>query len=178
MLTNELNEQGISTQNPIIIAKTGWRTDELIAALKQHEFDEKYDIISILIGVNNQYQGKDLAIYKSDLIELVELATNYSKRGKAGIFAFSIPDYGVTPFAAKDEKRISEEIAEWNLAYKTAMEKMGIHFYDITPISKEAKNDKSLVAKDGLHPSEEMYKAWINKYTNSIISEVVPPQKD
>lgn len=178
LLTNELNEQGISTQTPIIIAKTGWRTDELIAALKQHEFDEKYDIVSILIGVNNQYQGKDLATYKSDLIELVELATNYSKRGKEGIFAFSIPDYGVTPFAAKDEKRISKEIAEWNLAYKTAMEKLGIYFYDITPISKEAKSDKSLVAKDGLHPSEQMYKAWINKYTNSIISEVVPPQKD
>jgi lysophospholipase L1-like esterase len=178
LLANELNEQGISTQAPVIIAKTGWRTDELIAALKQHEFDEKYDIISILIGVNNQYQGKDLATYKSDLVTLVELATNYSKRGKAGIFAFSIPDYGVTPFAAKDEKRISEEIAVWNSAYKTVMEKLGIQFYDITPISIEAKDDKSLIAKDELHPSEKMYKVWVNKYANSIISDVLEPQKD
>ncbi len=178
LLANELNNQGISIQAPVIIAKTGWRTDELIAALKQHEFDEKYDIISILIGVNNQYQGKDLATYKSDLLALIELATNYSKRGKSGVFAFSIPNYGVTPFAAKDEKRISKEIAEWNKAYKTVMEELGIQFYDITPISIEAKYDQSLIAKDGLHPSEKMYKAWVNKYANSIINNNLEPQKD
>jgi lysophospholipase L1-like esterase len=178
VLAKELSERDYPTATPVIVAKTGWRTDELIAAANALETDGPFDMVSILIGVNNQYQGKSLEQYEKDLHELVKIATAYSKRGKAGIFAVSIPDYGVTPFAGDKGAQISKELKEWNSKFEEVMGGYNIPFYNITPISQKAKNDQSLTAGDKLHPSAKMYRQWVDHIAGDVIREVLPPRAD
>tara|TARA_R110000868_G_scaffold142218_6_gene359413 strand:+ start:561 stop:1244 length:684 start_codon:yes stop_codon:yes gene_type:complete len=162
-LADSLRKRGFVVEKPKIIAKTGWRSDNLIDAIHNNDPTEKYDLVSILIGVNNQYQEKSLEVFKNDLEVLIKLAIKYSKNGREGIFALSIPDYGVTPFAsAKNPEKISEEIEAYNNASQAIFEKNGIHFFDICPISKEAKDSPELLAKDQLHPSGLMYQKWVS----------------
>ncbi|MDR6301188.1 SGNH/GDSL hydrolase family protein [Mesonia maritima] len=163
-LAEALREDGFSIQSPKIIAKTGWRTDELLSAMNKELSNEKYDLVSVLIGVNNQYQGKSIETYQEELERILEEAITHSKFGKEGVFVLSIPDYGVTPFGLKSDKQnISKEVAEFNKVCKATCRDFGIPFYNITDISLEAETDSTLVADDGLHPSGEMYKRWVTK---------------
>lgn len=161
-LADSLRKRGFVVEKPKIIAKTGWRCDDLIVAIHDNEVKEKFDLVSILIGVNNQYQGKSLEVFKINLELLIELAIKHSKYGREGVFALSIPDYGVTPFAsAKNPEKISEEIEAYNEASQAIFEKNGIQYFDICPISKEAKDSPELLAEDQLHPSGLMYQRWV-----------------
>lgn len=169
LLTKELNKKGYPVSLPKIIAKTGWRTDNLITAIQEENSSDKFDLVSVLIGVNNQFQGKSIDIYKKDLRSIFNSAIGFCSQGKEGVFVLSIPDYGSTPFGKIDTESIGREIDEWNAACKSVCEEFGIRFFDITPISKKAVNDPSLLAKDGLHPSGKMYAMWVEKIVDDVI---------
>ena len=163
-LTSALNEAGFAFSSPKIIAKTGWRTDDLLAAMNKELDSEKYDLVSVLIGVNNQYQGKPTEIYRKEFRQILNDALGFSKTGKNGVFVVSIPDYGVTPFGKESgKKNISQQIIQYNAIAKKICQEKKIPFYNITPISLKAETNQALVAKDGLHPSGEMYQRWVEE---------------
>jgi lysophospholipase L1-like esterase len=166
-LTTRLNSDSIDIQAPLIIAKTGWTTDELITAVKEKNVKDTFNIVTLLIGVNNQYRGRDAESYRAELKQLIDIAINYAGGKKEHVFVLSIPDWGITPFAeGRDRKKIAGEIDEYNNVKKEECVKAGIKYYDITEISRI--NDPSLVASDGLHPSGKMYKMWVDKIYNDI----------
>ncbi len=174
-LAKTLNEQGISLSDPKIIATTGWRTDDLqkgIAADK--ELLPNYDLVSLLIGVNNQYQGKPIAQYEKEFEELIKTAIQYAGDDPKKVFVVSIPDYGKTPFGAAKEKKIAKELDEYNRIAKHISLSYGIPFFNITPISRQAKDRPELVAKDKLHPSSIMYTEWVNLFANDVAKIIKP----
>ncbi len=120
-----------------------------------------YDIVTLLIGVNNQYQGRSLNEYKMEFTDLLKRAITYAGNKKEHVFVLSIPDYSVTPYArGADTAKIAREIDSFNVANKAITLNEGIAYVDVTPISRDAKNNPSLIAMDGLHPSGEQYKKW------------------
>lgn len=161
-LAAQLNERGLKVAPPKIIAKTGWTTANLIEGINTEiNVQRDFDLVSICIGVNNQYQGKSINEYETELREIFRKAINHSKNLEKGVFAVSIPDYGVTPFGQAREETIRAEINEFNKVFRNVAEDFNVAFYNITPISREAKNNSSLIAGDGLHPSGLMYKEWV-----------------
>jgi acyl-CoA thioesterase-1 len=168
LLKATLQSTGFFIENPTIIAKTGWRSDELIEALKAHGNDEKYDLVSLLIGVNNQYQGKSIEKFSKDLKELLRRSIQLSNSGNDGVFVLSIPDYGATPFAKENGPKIGAEIDEWNVVIKKMCNQYKIHYYDVTDISRLVRDRPGLLAADNLHPSREMYEMWVSQIQNPI----------
>ncbi len=166
-LVKRLKADSIDISAPVIIAKTGWTTDELSAAIKEKNVKDTFDIVTLLIGVNNQYRGRSAEEYRGELKKLIETALNYAGGKKEHVFIISIPDWGVTPFAeGREKKQIAEEIDEYNKVKKDEADSYGIRFYDIIEISRI--NDPALIAADGLHPSAKMYKMWVDKIYNDI----------
>lgn len=171
-LVKQLRTKEIEINDPKIIAKTGWTTDNLLNAMDANLGDEKYDLVSVLIGVNNQFQNKSISDYENDLNTIFSEAIDRSKTGKVGVFVVSIPDYGATPFGASNAEEIGREIAEFNAVLERVSGEYNLEFYNITPISKMAKSDRSLVANDGLHPSGKMYKLWVDLFLNEVLEKV------
>lgn len=156
-----LQKPTMQISNPHIIATTGWTTTDLIASLNTGPPNQNYDIVTLLIGVNNQYQGKPLSTYKKEFALLLERAISYAANIQENVFVLSIPDYSVMPFAnTMDRKRITREIDIFNEANKLIALDAGVQYVDITPISREAESDLTLVAKDKLHPSGSQYEKW------------------
>lgn len=156
-----------------IIATTGWTTTDLINSLNVNPPQHNYSFVSLLIGVNNQYQHRSLDEYKFEFAELVSRAISYAGNIKSHVFVLSIPDYSVTPFAdASNTARISKEIDDFNETNKAISLSDGVHYLDITQISREAKNDPSLIAGDGLHPSSSQYKMWSWLLSKMLINEI------
>ncbi len=165
-LQDLLNESEYNIEKPEIIAKTGWRTDELIEAIKKQTKDDKqYDIVSLLIGVNNQYQNKALSQYKKELKKLLEIAISKCKNKNKGVFVVSIPDYGVTPFAQeKNKTNAIADLKNYNAFAKKQCQKHDVAFYDITDLSARLSQADDMLISDRLHPSAEQYKAWVNLF--------------
>ncbi|MFD1553825.1 hypothetical protein DNU06_09445 [Putridiphycobacter roseus] len=161
-LAEQLNQTGWTISAPTIIAKTGWRTDELLKATNEIE-GKKYDIVSLLIGVNNEYQQEDPSQFESKFKACLNRAISHSEKGKAGVFVVSIPDYGYTPFGKSNLENISKRLAAYNATCKSICLSEGILFIDITPISQNGLVQPDLVAKDGLHPSAKQYGLWVEK---------------
>lgn len=158
--TQLLRQQNIEIAAPEIIAKTGWTTDELTEAIRNYTFLPSYDVVTLLIGVNNQYRGRSADEYQTELKKLLEQAIRFAG-GKRNVIVLSIPDYTVTPFAkTMNVEKIEAEINHYNNINKTIAEQYGTHYINITESSREAKNNVSLVAEDGLHPSAEEYQKW------------------
>ena len=154
-----------------VIAKTGWTTDELIDTLNNLQLD-KFDVVSLLIGVNNQFRGYQIDKYVMEFESLLNRAIDYSK-DKKNVFVLSIPDYGVTPFGkVKGQERIYREINSYNNINRIMAEKYNVMYFDITEISRKAENDSSLLAEDKLHPSKKMYKMWIEKLKNELLDSL------
>ena len=144
-----------------IIAKTGWTTDELWQGIQASERTPPYDLVSLLIGVNNQYRGRDADEYRRQFVFLLNKSIEYAGGNAKRVFVLSIPDWGVTPFASgRDAAQIAKDIDLFNSINCEETEKVGACYVDITPISREAINDPSLIAGDGLHPSGKMYAMW------------------
>lgn len=144
-----------------IIARTGWTTAELWQGIEMRAIQPPYDMVSLLIGVNNQYRGYDINEYREQFRFLLEKAIEYAGDKPANVFVLSIPDWGVTPFAAgRDAAKIAQEIDSFNAVNREEAEKLGVAYVDVTPVSREAANDPSLIAGDGLHPSGRMYAEW------------------
>ena len=144
-----------------IIAKTGWTTDELWQGIQANPPEGTYDMISLLIGVNNQYRGRDIEEYREQFVFLLNKSIEYAGGDAGRVIVLSIPDWGVTPFAqGRDAGQIAKEIDIFNTINREETEKAGAYYIDITPISREAVNDLSLITSDGLHPSGKMYAMW------------------
>ncbi|MBN8575598.1 MAG: SGNH/GDSL hydrolase family protein [Cytophagales bacterium] len=146
---------------PEIIATTGWRTDQLQAAIADAKLKPDYDLVSLLIGVNNQYQGKPVAVYEKQFEELVQTAIQLAKGKHQHVVVVSIPDYGYTPFGKEKQEKISKELDVYNEIGKRIALRYGARWFDITPVSRNGLTDSSLVASDGLHPSGKMYAQWV-----------------
>ncbi len=160
-----------------IIARTGWTTDELeagiISAQAAQPLLPSYDFVSLLIGVNNQYRGRTVANYKTEFEELLRKAINYAGGRADHVVVLSIPDWGVTPFAnGRDRDQIAREINQYNAANKEVAESYHIYYIDITPWTREAATDFSLLAPDGLHPSGKEYKRWAERITDFFKSKL------
>ena len=163
-LVAQLNSGGVKTLKPRIIAYTGWTTGNLISAINQEKINEKYDFVTLLIGVNNQYMKHSPEIYRKEFAGLLNTAVNYSAGGKATVFVISIPDWGVTDFGKlKNPKEVAIEIDKFNAINKEATYNAGVHYIDITPGSRLAANDTTLISIDGLHPSGKMYAEWVKQ---------------
>ena len=162
-LIAELKTDTSVVEIPKIIAKTGWTTDELIAAIKSATFQPKYDFVTLLIGVNNQYKNFDTVVYRKEFKELLQTAIKYAGDKPESVFVLSIPDWGVTQFAknsGRDVAKISAEIDFYNAINKEETAKTKAIYLDITPISREATSNLNLIANDDLHPSALMYSRW------------------
>ncbi len=156
-----LRQQGIDMAAPEIVARTGWTTDELQAAIDNYTFSEGYDFVSLLIGVNNQYRGYSLEVYQKEFENLLQQAIRFARGKKNHVCVLSIPDYSITTFAQdKDPAKIQKEIETFNTANKAITAAHSIHYINITESSRQAKNNVNLLASDGLHPSAEEYKKW------------------
>lgn len=170
-LVSELKAQKITVANPKIIAKTGWTTDELEAAIKAENIVQGYDIVTLLIGVNNQYRGYPTTTYRKEFKSLLQTAINFAGKNKKHVFVVSIPDWGVTPFgkgSGRDPKAIATEIDTFNAINKEETLAAGVSYTDITVDSRNAATDISLIANDGLHPSGKMYNEWAIKVGQAI----------
>lgn len=168
-----LRNAGFDFTAPEIIAKTGWTTDELQAAINKHKFLPSYDFVSLLIGVNNQYRGRTVEDYQPEFESLLKQAVSFAGGNANHVMVVSIPDWGATPFAqGRDRNQIAKEIDAYNSANKKIAEKYKVHYVDITPGTREAASDPSLVAGDGLHPSAKDYKRWAEKIAEKIKSGI------
>ncbi len=168
-LTAALNAQGNSVRPPVIIARTGWRADQLIEAIENAgNLGTQYDMVSLLIGVNNQFQGRSVTSFTPDFEKLLQMAIGLTGGNPDRVFVLSIPDYGVTPFGIGWGDDISAEIDEYNAASKEICDQYGIAYFDITPISREAATDPELIASDRLHPSGKMYQRWVDLIQDDI----------
>jgi len=159
-LAGLLRTNDISTE-VTLIARTGWTTDELWQGIQAREINPPYDLVSLLIGVNNQYRGLEIDEYREEFIFLLNKAIEYAGGDAKRVIVLSIPDWGVTPFAkSRDSKEIATEINLFNSVNREESEKAGVYYVNITPSSREAVTDSALIAADGLHPSGKMYAEW------------------
>ncbi|WP_245901609.1 SGNH/GDSL hydrolase family protein [Chitinophaga ginsengisoli] len=159
-----LGAKGIHVAAPRIIAKTGWTTDELEAAVNEAAITDTFSIVTLLIGVNNQYRGRSVAEYKTEFTRLLKQAIRFAGDHSDRVVVLSIPDWGVVPFAeGRDRQQIGEEIDAFNAANKSIAKKFRVHYLDITADSREAATDPSLVASDGLHYSGKEMAIWAGK---------------
>jgi|TARA_R110001599_G_scaffold8254_2_gene39958 lysophospholipase L1-like esterase len=162
-LTEKLNEAGIHVDDPLIIAKTGWTTDELQKAIVEKNPKTDYDLVSLLIGVNNQYRGYPIDQYKKEFKELLLQAVAFADGDTTKVFVVSIPNYGVTPFGIeKGEEKIRQELLLYDSIADSISSAYNIPFINITPISEKAKKDSSYIASDQLHPSGKQYSEWVD----------------
>lgn len=169
LLADGLRERGLPFVSPTIIAQTGWRTDDLMDSLMKHPASKKtFDLVSVLIGVNNQYQRKSLRKFEAEFNALLDTAMVRSRFGANGVVVLSIPDYGVTPFAGKNGEQISKELKDWNMVIERVSKNRNVKYVNITPISLKAKDDPSYLASDKLHPSGKMYQEWVDLMEESV----------
>jgi lysophospholipase L1-like esterase len=163
LLADRLREHGLPTAAPQVVARTGWTTDELAAAIDQARPVGPFDLVTLLIGVNNQYRGRSLQEYRRQFRNLLNLASIFAGGRKQRVIVLSIPDWGVTPYAAGfDRAKVAQEIDAFNRANREESASAGVIYIDITPISRQVREDAALIAPDGLHPSGKMYAAWVD----------------
>ncbi|MFZ1807405.1 MAG: SGNH/GDSL hydrolase family protein [Cyclobacteriaceae bacterium] len=167
-LAKALTEKGMPVEPPKIIAVTGWRTDNLKNGIDIAQIKEKYDLVSLLIGVNNQYQGKSAEDYATEYENLLKTAIQFAGGDKLNVFVVSIPDYGFTPFGAPNQEKITKELDEFNAINKRITETYGITYVNITDISRKGLEDPELVAEDTLHPSGKQYTLWVQRIMETL----------
>lgn len=170
-LVSELSSQGYNVAELRIIAQTGWRTDNLQSAISQLLPLNGYNLVSLLIGVNNQFQGGSIQTYTQQFDDLLQQAIWLAGNNPRHVFVLSIPDYAYTPFGGGNPA-ISAAIDEFNSVNRLITETYNVRYIDITPISRKGLEDPSLVAIDGLHPSGKMYGLWVQEIARYIEKEV------
>ena len=160
-LLNRLNSEISINLN--VIATTGWTTTDLLNALDNEDLDTDHDLVTLLIGVNNQYQNQPFNIYETEFEALVQRATTYAGGDKDNIIVVSIPDYGYTPFGQSNQENISLEIEQYNAFARTYCEVNNITFVNITDITQRGLEQPNLVASDNLHPSTLAYSLFVER---------------
>jgi lysophospholipase L1-like esterase len=162
-LAGALREKGADVAEPEIIARTGWTTDELSTAIDAADPRGPYRIVTLLIGVNNQYRGRGVAEFRNEFRRLLDRAVGFAGGKPLRVVVVSIPDWGVTPFGKQqgDSAKIAGEIDAFNAVCRDEAGRAGCRFVDVTPCSRTAAGKATRVAPDGLHPSAEMYRQWV-----------------
>lgn len=160
-LAGMLRKEGVDMADPDIIARTGWTTAELQEAIKASGNKKTYDLVSLLIGVNNQYRGQSQDRYRTEFQALLQAAIQFANNKASRVVVLSIPDWGTSPFAqGRDQKQIASEIDAFNAIAQQECKKSGVAYVDITPLSRKAANDNSQFASDGLHYSGKQMQQW------------------
>ena len=161
-LAARLRAAGAAIESPEIIARTGWTTDELAAAIDQAAPRGPYRLVTLLIGVNNQYRGRDLENYRREFRGLLERAIGFAAGHAGRVVVLSIPDWGVTPFAARQKRSgIGDAIDRYNAVNREETAAASARYADVTPISRRTGGDAGMLIDDGLHPSPAMYREWV-----------------
>ncbi|MBT7740145.1 MAG: SGNH/GDSL hydrolase family protein [Cryomorphaceae bacterium] len=159
-------ENGIDFLTPRIIAMTGWKTYDLINGIESSNFEKKYDYVSLLIGVNNQFNSRSINEFEDDLDKLL-IKINNLKKKDGSVLIISIPDWGSSPYGENmDRNQISTEINTFNNSLKSFANINGLKYVDVTEISRRAINEPNLITSDNLHPSGLMYLEWAKKIFN------------
>ena len=158
-----LRTEGVAIGDPEIVATTGWTTDELSAAMAATSFSPPYALVTLLIGVNNQYRGRSVANYREEFSALLARAIALAGEHADRVVVVSIPDWGVTGFArtsGRDARRIAIEIDAFNATAREIARDRGIAFVDVTPLSRTAGDGDDMLVADRLHPSGAQYALW------------------
>lgn len=172
-IVERLKEDGVSMDKPKIIAKNGWTTADLIRAIQKEKENGNYDLVSVLIGVNDQHDGLPFDGFRAALSTILDSAVKFAGGDRNRVFVISIPDYGVTPYGQKkDSHKISMEIKQYNRVVKAVANMRGISFFNITPISLRSANEPDLISSDNLHPAAGQYKMWVDSFYDRIKAKV------
>lgn len=177
---DSLKQRGVNFDTLCIIATTGWRTDNLINAISNKQLDKQhYNLVSVLIGVNNQYQNLPISLYIQQFPQLLDSAIRYAGGDTNHVFIISIPDYAATPIGQQSNpKNIKAGINNYNNLNKYFANQYHIRYFDITPISRLGLLRSYLVADDGLHPSAIQYSAWVKLILNNDLRDVLDDFSD
>ncbi len=177
-LVDALLKEGYSFGEPSVIARTGWTTDELLRAIEENPPQGSFDLVTLLIGVNNQFRGYSPETYRSEFKELLNLSIQYAGNNPACVIVLSIPDWGVTPFARLvgfERGQIALQIDRFNRINREESDLAGVGYVDITAISRQAADEPSLIAGDGLHPSPTMIQAWVEQALPQVKACLINP---
>ena len=173
MLAYKLDQRNILVEDLKIIARTGWTSSNLINAVLSSKLKQKYDIVTLLIGVNDQFQGLSQDSYASNFRNLLNKAIDFAGGNTKRVIVLSIPDYGVTPFGKRyGQSIVGKEIDNFNLINREISVSMGVQYVNVTEISRRALNEPTLIAQDGLHPSQEMYSQWVGLILPVVINSL------
>jgi lysophospholipase L1-like esterase len=168
-----LRTHGLRVAAPTIVARTGWTTDELSAGIDEARVAGTYDVMTLLIGVNNQYRGRSAGEYRVQFRALLARAIAFAGGRASRVIVVSIPDWGTTPFAeGRDRARIALDIDELNDVNRDESSRAGARYADITPVSRRAANEPDLTGADRLHPSPRMYEAWVRVLLPAVLAAI------
>ena len=171
-LVDSLKKSGVQVSSIRIIAQTGWTTKKLNDAIEAAGLEDTFNMVSLLIGVNNQFQGRSIVEYQSGFEALARKAIQLAGGKKERVFIISIPDYGFTPFGTDKQYLITPQIDVFNQVNKEISDSLGLTYFDITDISREGLGEPTLLASDGLHPSAIMYKRWVDLIVGEVVKKV------
>jgi lysophospholipase L1-like esterase len=161
-LSASIKETGLNLQDPLVIARNGWTSGDVLHAVEKRSLQGPFHLASLQIGVNDHYDGVSREDYQTNLKKILDTLLPLTAGGPTHLLLLSIPDWSVTPFAqGRDRARIAGEINRFNEINHRLAETIGAHYLDITPLSRKAGEDHTLLAEDGLHPSGDMYQMWV-----------------
>ncbi len=173
-LVRDVRKKSMDMEDPLIIAVTGWTTTQLLSAIGKAKLkEEPYSLVTLLIGVNNQFQNKDIELYKREFEELLSISIQLAGNRPDRVVVISIPDYGITPFAQnRNPDKIGLELDSYNEINLQIAEKYNTWYVNITDISRSGKGNSTFLAEDQLHPSALQYKLWVEKISETVENKV------
>jgi lysophospholipase L1-like esterase len=168
-----LRARGLSVAAPTVVARTGWTTDELSAGIDDARLRGAFDLVTLLIGVNNQFRGRGADEYRVQFRALLARAIGFAGGHANHVIVVSIPDWGATPFAdGRDRARIAFDIDAFNAVNRDESARVGAQYVDVTPISRRATDEHDLIGADRLHPSPRMYDAWVRAMLPIVLAAI------
>jgi hypothetical protein len=172
-------QQGMMLQPPTIIARTGWTTTELQEAIREVPGEQTYGLVSLLIGVNNEYRGQSVAQYRVEFRELLRSAVGFAGGQPRHVLVLSIPDWGQSPAGQRQDRspaRIGTEIDQLNAVARAECQQARIAYVDITPLTRAAAGDAHQFARDGLHYAGPHMRQWAQLALPVVCERLLAPQ--
>ncbi len=164
-----LKRRGYNISSIDYIATTGWKTVNLQWAIEDLRTIKTYDVVTLLIGVNDQYLKHDTTDYREHFTNLLQKAIRFAGSDNKHVFVLSIPDYGVTPFG-NTLKEVSKQIDEFNAINKDVSKQFNVNYTNITGISRYDAIDSTTIAWDDLHPSGKQYAQWASALADKMLN--------